>query len=176
MCPEQFIAPLRHVTRKKAAIEDDGVDAHFVNKERITSDYQTGRVFHVEQDPGSGDLSALSFAAVDDVLNSGRVPVLILPVASVSGPPRHTSDTPTGKPGDGQDERGQVGRAIGLFWRFGFWGSYSPPLASIGVLGFLGAYVFVWFLGLWGLRVLRVLRVLGLGVFWGFWGWGLCGL
>lgn len=80
--PLQFIDPLRHMTRPLIAeFEKDGEDGHFVSVERFTADMENGKFFHTEQDE-AGNLTGITFQAVDDVLAAGRVPVLSIPVAS----------------------------------------------------------------------------------------------
>jgi guanylate kinase len=77
------VDPLRHMTRPLIAeFEKDGEDGHFVSAERLSTDVENGKFFHTEQDE-AGNVTAISFQAVDDVIAAGHVPILAIPVASV---------------------------------------------------------------------------------------------
>lgn len=79
-CPHQFVDPLKHTTRKPVAdFETDGEDAHFMSLERLELDIENGRLFWWGED-SQGHLEGLSFAAVDAVVASGKVPVVCVPV------------------------------------------------------------------------------------------------
>lgn len=80
--PEQFVDPLKTTSRKPVVgMEKDGETAHFVNVEQLSADFENGKYFHLEQEE-DGVLTGISFKAVDDVIATCKVPVLVLPVDS----------------------------------------------------------------------------------------------
>mmetsp|Transcript_24074 Transcript_24074/g.31352 ORF Transcript_24074/g.31352 Transcript_24074/m.31352 type:complete len:283 (-) Transcript_24074:514-1362(-) len=80
--PLQFVDPLRHMTRPLIAeFEKDGEDGHFITIERFTADMENGKFFHTEQDEG-GNMTGISFQAVDDIIAARHVPIFAIPVDS----------------------------------------------------------------------------------------------
>jgi guanylate kinase len=58
-----------------------------VNLERLTADIENGKFFHYENDE-RGNLVGTSYQSVDDVIDSGKVPILSIPLVSVRDRPQ----------------------------------------------------------------------------------------
>ena len=68
--PDDFGFSVSHTTRDPRPGEQDGVDYHFVSRERMQSDIDAG--FFVEHAEVHGNLYGTSIAAVQEVTKKGR--------------------------------------------------------------------------------------------------------
>ncbi|KAI8609638.1 P-loop containing nucleoside triphosphate hydrolase protein [Chytriomyces sp. MP71] len=79
--PDKFGFSVSHTTRKPRAGEVDGKDYHFVTKEQIVKDIAAG--LFIESAQFSGNYYGTSYAAIKDVLNTNKSPILDIDMQGV---------------------------------------------------------------------------------------------